>query len=49
LIKSEKIGLELHDTSHCQDLKEKFGPLIKSMIEAHKKQESHKQKAKKSR
>ena len=33
LIKSEKEGLELHNTSRCKELKDKFGPLIKTIIE----------------
>ena len=39
LIKSEKKGLELHNTSRCKELKVKFGSLITKILEAYKKQE----------
>jgi DNA-binding transcriptional ArsR family regulator len=39
LIKSEKKGLELHNTSRCKELKEKFGTLITKILEAYKEQE----------
>ena len=42
LIRSEKIGLELHNVSRCKELKEKFGSLIKSVIDAYKIQENKK-------
>ena len=39
LIKSEKKGLELHNTSRCKELKAKFGGLIIKILEAYKEQE----------
>jgi DNA-binding transcriptional ArsR family regulator len=44
LIRSEKKGLELHNVTRCSELKEKFGPLIKNIIEAYQNQEISKNK-----
>lgn len=36
LIRSERHGVELHNTSRCDELKERFGPLMQTILEAHK-------------
>jgi DNA-binding transcriptional ArsR family regulator len=39
LIRSERKGVELHNTSRCQELSARFGPLISSVLTAHLAQE----------
>lgn len=36
LIRSERRGVELHNSTRCDELAERFGPLIQSIIDAHK-------------
>lgn len=36
LIRSEKIGVELRNTTRCDELHERFGGLLQAIIEAHK-------------
>ena len=35
LIRSERRGVELHNSTRCEELQERFGPLIQSIIDAH--------------
>ena len=44
LIRSERKGVELHNTTRCEELKAKFGPLIKSILEAYAAQDKKKKK-----
>ncbi len=39
LIRSERKGVELHNTSRCQEIASRFGPLISSVLAAHLAQE----------
>jgi DNA-binding transcriptional ArsR family regulator len=39
LIRSERKGVELHNTTRCQELAARFGPLISSVLAAHQAQE----------
>src|SRR5712671_5078010 len=36
LIRSERKGVELKNSTRCQELKKKFGPLVATIIEAYK-------------
>jgi DNA-binding transcriptional ArsR family regulator len=36
LIRSERRGVELHNSTRCDELGQRFGPLIQSIIDAHK-------------
>jgi len=36
LIRSERRGVELHNSTRCDEFGERFGPLIQSIIDAHK-------------
>jgi len=46
LIRSERKGVELHNKTRCEDLKERFGPLVVTIIEAYM-QQSKRNKPKK--
>lgn len=35
LIRSERKGTELHNTTRCKELSERFGPLVSSILEAY--------------
>ena len=35
LIRSERKGVEMHNTTRCAELKEKFGPLIREILAAY--------------
>src|ERR1700731_1519818 len=35
LVRSERKGVEMHNTTRCDELKERFGPMIRSIIEAY--------------
>jgi len=35
LIRSERKGVEMHSTSRCMELKDRFGPMITAIIEAY--------------
>ena len=35
LIRSERKGVEMHSTSRCKELKDRFGPLIESILKAY--------------
>lgn len=36
LIRSERKGVELHNSTRCEELFERFGPLLTAIIEAYK-------------
>ena len=38
LIRSERKGVEMHNTTRCRELKERFGPMIRTILDAFKKQ-----------
>ena len=38
LIRSERKGIELHNTARCEDLRERFGPLVGAIVEAYSQQ-----------
>ena len=38
LIRSERRGKEMHNTSRCAEFKERFGPMVESIIDAYLKQ-----------
>jgi DNA-binding transcriptional ArsR family regulator len=35
LIRSERKGVELHNTSRCQEISARFGPLLSAVLQAH--------------
>jgi DNA-binding transcriptional ArsR family regulator len=35
LIRSERKGVEMHNTTRCADLKERFGPMIQAIVDAY--------------
>ncbi|MGB9154617.1 MAG: helix-turn-helix domain-containing protein [Alphaproteobacteria bacterium] len=39
LIRSERKGVELHNVTRCNELKERFGPLVANIIEAYGQQQ----------
>lgn len=39
LIRSERKGVELHNTARCQEIAARFGPLVSSVLAAHLAQE----------
>jgi DNA-binding transcriptional ArsR family regulator len=39
LIRSERKGVELHNTSRCQELSGRFGPLLSAVLGAHQAQQ----------
>lgn len=41
LIRSERKGVELHNTTRCDELKKKFGDMVKVILEAYKKQQEN--------
>ena len=47
LIRSERQGVELHNTTRCEELQKRFGPLVKNIIEAYITQEKFRKKTKK--
>jgi len=36
LIRSERKGVEMHNTTRCMELKERFGPLISAVMDAYR-------------
>ena len=36
LIRSERKGVEMHNTTRCDELKERFGPMIHAIIDAYR-------------
>ena len=49
LIRSERKGVELHNTSRCQELSARFGPLLNAVLGAHLAQEQRRATAQKPR
>jgi DNA-binding transcriptional ArsR family regulator len=49
LIRSERKGVELHNTSRCQEIAARFGPLLTSVLAAHQAQEQRRSTAQKTR
>jgi DNA-binding transcriptional ArsR family regulator len=45
LIRSERRGVEMHNTTRCEELKDRFGSMIRAIIDAYGEQ-SKKQKSK---
>lgn len=39
LIRSERRGVEMHNTTRCSEIGQRFGPLVSSILEAYRKQE----------
>jgi DNA-binding transcriptional ArsR family regulator len=35
LIRSERKGVEMHSTTRCDELKERFGPMIRAIVDAY--------------
>ena len=38
LIRSERKGVEMHNTTRCQELKERFGTMLSAIIDAYRQQ-----------
>ena len=38
LIRSERKGVELHNVTRCKEIKERFGPLVNTIVESYQKQ-----------
>ena len=49
LIRSERRGVEMHNTSRLDELDERFGPLIRSILDAHAAQSDRRRRAAKTR
>jgi len=49
LIRSERKGVELHNTSRCQEIAARFGPLLTTVLAAHQAQEQRRSTAQKTR
>ena len=49
LIRSERRGVEMHNTPRLDELEERFGPLIRSILDAHAAQCDRRRKAAKAR
>ena len=49
LIRSERKGVELHNTARCQELGPRFGPLISAVLAGHLAQEQRRSAAHKTR
>ncbi len=45
LIRSERKGVELHNTSRCQEIAARFGPLLTTVLAAHQAQEQRRSAA----
>jgi DNA-binding transcriptional ArsR family regulator len=41
LIRSERKGVEMHNTTRCAELNRRFGPLIKTILDAFQEQEAN--------
>jgi DNA-binding transcriptional ArsR family regulator len=46
LIRSERKGVELHNTTRCAELREKFGTMVGEILEAYSRQESARRRTK---
>ncbi len=49
LIRSERKGVELHNTSRCQEISARFGPLLSAVLQAHLAQDQRRGGAHKAR
>ena len=49
LIRSERRGVEMHNTPRLDELDERFGPMIRSILDAHAAQSHRRRRAAKSR
>src|SRR5882757_9207960 len=49
LIRSERRGVEMHNTPRLEELDERFGPLIRSILDAHAAQSGRRRRAAKSK
>ena len=49
LIRSERKGVELHNTSRCQEIASRFGPLLNAVLAAHLAQDQRRGGAQKGR
>jgi DNA-binding transcriptional ArsR family regulator len=49
LIRSERKGVELHNTSRCQEIGSRFGPLLNAVLGAHQAQEQRRASSQKAR
>ncbi len=49
LIRSERKGVELHNTSRCQEISARFGPLLSAVLQAHLAQDQRRGGAQKAR
>ena len=49
LIRSERKGVELHNTSRCQEISTRFGPLLSAVLQAHLAQDQRRGGAHKAR
>jgi DNA-binding transcriptional ArsR family regulator len=47
LIRSERKGVELHNVTRCDELRERFGPLMHSILDAYRIQAGNKKPRKK--
>lgn len=48
LIRSERKGVEMHNTTRCAELKARFGPLVLNILEAYKTQDRSRAKSRRS-
>ena len=49
LIRSERKGVELHNTSRCQEISARFGTLVSAVLQAHLAQDQRRGAAQKAR
>src|ERR1700744_620002 len=49
LIRRERKGVELRNTSRCQEIAARFGPLLTAVLQAHQSQEQRRKSGKKPR
>jgi DNA-binding transcriptional ArsR family regulator len=49
LIRSERKGVELHNTARCEEISSRFGPLVSSVLTAHLAQEQRRTAARRTR
>lgn len=45
LIRSERKGVEMRNTTRCEEIRERFGPMVSAIIAAYREQFERKQKA----
>lgn len=36
LIRSERVGVEMHNTTRCQEIESRFGPLLPTIVDAYR-------------